>query len=61
MIEVAKALSYNQPRPAQIYDDTLLVAMTGLEKCCITSAHLQWLFHSGERAVAHGPLVSFYL
>ena len=34
-----------------------LVAMTGLEKCCITSAYLQWLFHSGERAVARGDLV----
>ena len=29
-----------------------LVAMTGLEKCCITSAYLQWLCHSGERPVA---------
>ena len=37
-----------------------LVAMTGLEKCCITSAYLQWLCHSGERPVAHGPLVFFY-
>ena len=34
-----------------------LVAMTGLEKCCITSAYLQWLCHSGERPVACGPLV----
>ena len=34
-----------------------LAAMTGLEKCCITSAYLQWLCHSGERPVAHGPLV----
>ena len=34
-----------------------LVAMIGLEKCCITSAYLRWLCHSGERAVAHGPLV----
>ena len=34
-----------------------LVAMTGLEKCCITSAYLQWLCHSGERPVARGPLV----
>ena len=25
-----------------------LVGMTGLEKCCITSAYLQWLCHSGE-------------
>ena len=36
-----------------------LVAMIGLEKYCITSAYLQWLCHSGERVVAHGPLV-FY-
>ena len=35
----------------------VLVAMTGLEKCCITSAYLQWLGHSGERPVARGPLV----
>ena len=34
-----------------------LVAMIGLEKCCITSAYLQWLCHLGERAMAHGPLV----
>ena len=34
-----------------------LVAMTGLEKCFITSAYLQWLCHSGERPVARGPLV----
>ena len=34
-----------------------LVAMTGLEKCCITSAYLQWQYHSGERPVARGPLV----
>ena len=35
-----------------------LVAMIGLEKCCITSACLQWLCHSGERTVARGPLVT---
>ena len=35
----------------------ILVAMTGLEKCCITSAYLQLLGHSGERPVARGPLV----
>ena len=35
-----------------------LVAMIGLEKCCLTSACLQWLCHSGERIVARGPLVS---
>ena len=34
-----------------------LIAMTGLEKCCITSAYLPWLCHSGERPVARGPLV----
>ena len=34
-----------------------IVAMTGLEKCYITSAYLQWLCHSGERPVARGPLV----
>ena len=34
-----------------------LVVMTGLEKCCIASAYLQWLCHSGERSVARGPLV----
>ena len=36
-----------------------LVAMIGLAKCCITSACLQWLCHSGERIVARGPLVLF--
>ena len=38
-----------------------LVAMTGLEKCCITSAYLQWQCHSGERPVARGPLVFFII
>ena len=38
-----------------------VVAMTGLEKCCITSAYLQWLCHSGERPVARGPLVFLLL
>ena len=37
-----------------------LVAMIGLKKCCITSACLQWLCHSGERIVARGPLVYYY-
>ena len=37
-----------------------LVAMIGLAKCCITSACLQWLCHSGERIVARGPLVLFF-
>ena len=36
-----------------------LVAMIGLEKCCITSACLQWLCLSGERTVDGGPLVFF--
>ena len=36
-----------------------LVLMIGFEKCCITSACLQWLCHSGERTVARGPLVSY--
>ena len=35
------------------------VAMIGLDKCCITSACLQWLCHSGERIVARGPLVIY--
>ena len=33
-----------------------LVAMIGLEKCCITSAYLQWLCHSG--AASRGPWAS---
>ena len=36
-----------------------LVAMLGLEKCCTTSACLQWLCHSGERTVARGPRFFF--
>ena len=35
-----------------------LVAVAGLEKCCITSAYLQWLLQSGQQAVAHESLVS---
>ena len=38
-----------------------LAAVTGLEKCCITSAYLQWLCHSGERPVVRGPLVFFFI
>ena len=49
---------YSKPRSAQMMI-LLLVAMTGLEECCITSAYLQWLFHSGEPAVVRGPLVLF--
>ena len=37
-----------------------LVAMIGLEKCCILSAYLQWICHTGELAVARGPLVFFF-
>ena len=37
-----------------------LVAIIGLEKCCIKSAYLQWLYHSGERAVARGPVVFLF-
>ena len=48
--------SSSKPRPTQMMILSL-VEMTGLEKCCITSAYLQWLFQSGERAMAHGPLV----
>ena len=36
-----------------------LAAMTGLEKCSLTSAYLQWLCHSGERPV--GLLFFFFL
>ena len=32
-----------------------LVAMTRFEKCCITSAFLQWLCHSGEQPVGLYP------
>ena len=32
--------------------------LTVLEKCCIPSAYLQWLFHSSERVVTHGPLLT---
>ena len=38
-----------------------LVAMIELGKCCITSACLQWLYHSGEQIVARGPLVLFHI
>ena len=38
-----------------------LVAMIGSDKCCITSACLQWLCHSGERIVARGSLVFLIL
>ena len=41
--------------------EPFLVAVIGLEKCCITSAYLQWQFHSGEQAVACGSLVSLLI
>ena len=34
-----------------------LVTVTGLAECCITSAYLQWIFHSDEWAVALETLV----
>ena len=38
-----------------------LVAMIGLEKCCITPAYLQWVCHSGERDVARGLLFTLVM
>ena len=38
----------------------VLVAVAILEECCRASADMQWLFFSGERIVAHGPLVMFW-
>ena len=40
-------------------NDPFISCNEGLEKCYITSAYLQWLFHSGERALACGPLVQY--
>ena len=34
----------------------VLVAVAVLEECCMAFANMQWLFLSGERIVAHGPL-----
>ena len=48
--------SSSKPRTAHMIILSL-AAMTGLEKLFITSVYLQWLFKSGERAVAHRPLV----
>ena len=39
-------------------DDLFIGCDDRMEKCCITSTFLQWLCHSGERVVAHGPLVT---
>ena len=59
---IKKKHSSSKPRTSQMMILSL-VAMTGLEKCCISSAvaYLQWLFHSGERAIACGPLVLYTL
>ena len=51
---IKKTHSSSKPRTAQMMILSL-VAVIALEKCCITSAYLQWHFHSGERAVAHRP------
>ena len=58
-LTVRPIYSSSKQRTAQIVI-FLLVAMIELEKCCITSACLQWLCHSGERIVARGPLVFFF-
>ena len=55
-LTVRPIYSSSKLRTAQIMIFSL-VAMIGLEKCCITSACLQWLCHSGEWTMAHGPLV----
>ena len=55
-LTVKPIYSSSKLRTAQIMIFSL-VAMIGLEKCCITSACLQWLCHSSERTVARGPLV----
>ena len=51
-----KPLSQFSPR----FRIDFAVVMIGLEKCCITSTYLQWLYHSGERAIVSGPLVFFF-
>ena len=42
-------------------DDLFISCDDRIGKCCITSAYLQWLCHSGERPVARGPLVKCLL
>ena len=37
--------------------EAFISCMTELENCCITAAYLQWLFHSGELAMARGPFI----
>ena len=49
-------IPFAKPTTAQMMTLSL-VAMTGLQIYCITSAYLQWLFHPGEQAMAHGPLM----
>ena len=41
-------------------DDLFISCDDRIGKCCITSAYLQWLCHSGERPVARGPLVYYW-
>ena len=35
--------------------------MVILEESCMASADMQWQFYSGERIVAHGPLLLYNL
>ena len=55
-IDCQAHISSSKLRTAQMMIFSLVV-MIGLEKCCITSACLQWQCHSGEQTVALGPLV----
>ena len=36
---------------------SVLVTVAILEEYCIASAVMQWLFYSGERIMAYGPLL----
>ena len=56
MLTVMPIYSSSKLRTAEMMIISLVAAI-GLDKCCITSAYLQWLCHSDERAVARGPLV----
>ena len=49
--------SSSKPRPAQMIILSS-VAVTGLERCCLISAYLQWLFHSGERICISAVAIS---
>ena len=42
-------------------NDPFISCNDGIEKCCIAFAYmyLQWLFHSGEQAVAKGILFKY--